>query len=72
MADNRKSYGKKTSVKCRVCKKIRLLQNYKDHIKSQHENEDCNDLRSSSQTSLQSVFQKPLAQRVKKTKIGGD
>ena len=58
----------KRHVKCRVCKKEIILQNYKEHIRSQHENEDCHDLRPYSQTSLQSIFNKSSVSGAKKTK----
>lgn len=69
MADYRKSYGKETHVKCRICKKELLLQNYKEHIRTQHVDEDCNDLRSLSQESLKSIFTQPLLSKTKKQKL---
>ena len=53
-------------------KKEIIFQNYKEHIRSQHENEVYNDLRSSSQTSLQSVFTKPSVSGTKKWKVNED
>ena len=72
MADYRKSQGKRTNVKCRVCKKEIIFQNYKEHIRSQHENEDYNVLRSSSQTSLQTIFTKQSVSKKKEAKMNKD
>ena len=50
-------YLSKTSkVSCRVCGLVLLRNNYKEHLKSKHTRENCNDLRPANQTTLSSLF----------------
>ena len=50
------SKGKINKVKCRICHKVLIEQNYKDHIKDVHPSADENDLRAHSQSSLLSFY----------------
>ena len=46
------SRGGLHKVKCRICKKEINYQGYKNHIKTQHPDEDCGDLNAYNQPSL--------------------
>ena len=39
-------------IKCRACLKEIYWQNYKDHLRTKHQQEDCNDVRVHGQSSL--------------------